>query len=84
MKTELGVGVLEGVAGGPGDLRELVELVLLRTLRSMAAAAGGRPHRERGWEDDRGGRSTDIGALTLSDHEYEFHLRVKNSQPFWL
>ena len=49
MKTELGVGVLEGVAGGPGDLRELVELVLLRTLRSMAAAAttvaaGGRPH----------------------------------------
>ena len=42
MKTELelegwGVGVLEGVAGGPGDLRELVELVLLRTLRSMAA-----------------------------------------------
>ena len=27
---EFGVGVLEGVAGGPGDLRELVELVLGR------------------------------------------------------
>ena len=26
--VEFGVGVLEGVAGGPGDLRELVELVL--------------------------------------------------------
>lgn len=68
MKTELeaavglGVGVLEGVAGGPGDLRELVELVLLRTLRSMAAtttvAARGRPHRDRGLEDVRGGQSS--------------------------